>query len=160
MTRKNKLLGSAAALVLSVGALAVVLGTDSGGEEAAASRGPVVRVVKSPACGCCGEWVEHLREEGFRVEVDEETNTAEAKAAAGVPGDLASCHTAAVGGYVVEGHVPAADIRRLLRDRPQVRGLAVPGMPVGSPGMEGPDPEPYRVIAFDGEGNRRVFAQH
>lgn len=141
------------------GEVAVASGSAAGAGETAAAEEMVV--YRSPACGCCLAWVEHMREAGFRVRVEERTDLAPVKAEAGVPADLSSCHTAVVGGYVVEGHVPAADVRRLLAERPDVHGLAVPGMPVGSPGMEGPRPdEPYEVIAFDGRGDRRVFARH
>lgn len=121
----------------------------------------MVRVVKSPTCVCCTEWVEHLEANGFRVEVEESPDVRAAKARLGVPGELSACHTAEVGGYVVEGHVPAAEIRRLLERSPDdVKGLAVPGMPAGSPGMEGPPPVPYDVVAFDGSGGRSVWARY
>jgi hypothetical protein len=152
-TTRNRILYGAAALLL-VGA-GVLLGARSMQAE-----GPVVRVVKSPTCGCCAEWVEHLEENGFRVEVEDTRNPNVAKANLGVPSDLSSCHTAEVGGYVVEGHVPASEIRRLLDREPEgVKGIAVPGMPAGSPGMPGV-PEPYDVVAFDGSGNRAVWASY
>lgn len=121
-----------------------------------------VLVHKSPTCGCCSKWVEHLRANGFTVEVRDEADVAPAKRRLGVPAAMASCHTAEVGGYFVEGHVPAADIRRLLTQRPAVRGIAVPGMPAGSPGMELPDGRvtPYTVHQIDGEGAVSDFAQH
>jgi len=119
-----------------------------------------VTVWKTPTCGCCGKWVTHLRDAGFAVEVHDLEDLGEVKSAHGVPESLSSCHTAVVEGYVVEGHVPAGDVRRLLQERPAVTGLAVPGMPVGSPGMEGPDPEPYRVLAFDSSGRTRIFSAH
>ena len=126
-----------------------------------AEAGPVV-VYKSPTCGCCNGWIDHLREHGFEVrgvDVAQYGALAARKQQAGVPGDLGSCHTAVVDGYAVEGHVPAHVIARLLDERPDVKGIAVPGMPIGSPGMEGPNPEAYQVIAFDDEGNRSVFAE-
>jgi hypothetical protein len=119
-----------------------------------------VTVFKSPTCGCCVKWVRHLESAGFRVTTRDVPDVRPIKRAQGVPSDLASCHTAVVDGYVIEGHVPAADVARLLEERPPVLGLAVPGMPEGSPGMEGPDPEPYRVIAFDAKGHRETFAEH
>ncbi|TDR38338.1 hypothetical protein DFR29_12110 [Tahibacter aquaticus] len=121
-----------------------------------------VLVHKSPTCGCCVQWVEHLRASGFTVEVRDEANVTPTKRRLGVPPAMASCHTAEVGGYFVEGHVPAADIRRLLTQRPAVRGLAVPGMPAGSPGMELPDGRvtPYTVHQIDGEGTVSDFVQH
>lgn len=116
-------------------------------------------VYKSPTCGCCGAWVDHIRQAGFTVEVVEEANVAPRKRALGVPARLGSCHTAVVDGYVIEGHVPAEDIQRLLAERPVTRGLAVPGMPVGSPGMEmGSRADPYEVLLFDENGKTQVFA--
>ena len=126
---------------------------------AAAERGDLVTVYKSPTCGCCGDWVKHLRAEGFKVEAHDLDDVSPIRRRYGVPGALASCHTAIVGGYAIEGHVPASDIKRLLRERPNVIGLSVPGMVVGSPGMEQGKPEPYETLAFDERGYR-VFAQH
>ena len=123
---------------------------------------PVVDVYKSPTCGCCSKWVDHMREEGFEVRTTDTSELADFKASHGVPRQMESCHTALVGGYVVEGHVPASDIQRLLRERPGIRGVAVPGMPIGSPGMEipGTKAQPYDVIAFDKTGRTEVFASH
>lgn len=117
-----------------------------------------VTVYKSPTCGCCGKWVEHLRENGFEVETVDVNAMTSVKESLGVPRSMHSCHTAQVGGYVIEGHVPAEDIRRLLQQRPPIAGLAVPGMPIGSPGMEGPNPQAYDVIAFDAQGGANVFS--
>ena len=126
----------------------------------AASAAETITVYKSPTCGCCGRWVEHLRANGFTVAVEEQDDLEPIKAELGVPDGLAACHTAVIGGYVVEGHVPAADIRRLLETRPAATGLAVPGMPAGSPGMDqGSRKEPYRVLLFTGE-ETSVFASH
>ncbi|MDH5306080.1 MAG: DUF411 domain-containing protein [Myxococcales bacterium] len=119
-----------------------------------------VTVYKSATCGCCKAWVRHLEASGFDVEMHDVDDLKPLKAEHGVPSQLASCHTALVDGYVIEGHVPASDIARLLAQRPKVVGLSVPGMPIGSPGMEGPNPEPYRVLAFDAEGRTEVFASH
>jgi hypothetical protein len=134
---------------------------------AALAAGPVlaagdeVTLHKDPGCGCCGQWAEHMRANGFTVKEIDTNAMAEVKRAAGVPQALGSCHTARVGGYVIEGHVPAADVRRLLAERPKVVGLAAPGMPMGSPGMEGPYPsDRYDVVSFDADGNARVFASH
>jgi len=121
---------------------------------------PVVQVYKSPTCGCCHKWVEHLEEAGFIVEAHDMNDVSPVKEENGVAPDISSCHTALVDGYVIEGHVPAADIKRLLKDRPAVAGLAVPGMPMGSPGMEGARTDPYNVVAFDKAGKRYVFAKH
>ncbi len=121
-----------------------------------AAGAPVIEVYKSPACGCCRLWVEHLEAEGFATDVRDMDDLAQVKMIAGVPDHLAACHTALVDGLVIEGHVPASAIRRLLEERHDVRGLAVPGMPAGSPGMPDPNPERYDVIAF-GRGDDRVY---
>ena len=119
-----------------------------------------ITVYKSPTCGCCNAWIDHLEDNGFSVIKKDLRDTSPIKAAHGVTPGLASCHTALVDGYVVEGHVPAADIRRLLSERPAVKGLTVPGMPMGSPGMEGPRKDPYNVLTFDGQGRTTVFSRH
>ena len=121
---------------------------------------PEVAVTKDPSCGCCDAWVAHMREAGFRVSVTEgPVNPLRTKL--GVPRTLASCHTAEGGGYVIEGHVPAPAVKRLLSERPEGIGLAVPGMPVGSPGMEveGTEPDTYEVVLF-GRSDRRTFARY
>ncbi len=119
-----------------------------------------VTVYKSPWCGCCGAWVDHLRDNGFDVRVEEQEDLAPVKARLGVPPELQSCHTAIVDGYAIEGHVPAADIHRLLTERPAAKGLAVPGMPIGSPGMEMDGrQDAYDVILF-GNDQRSIFAHH
>ena len=128
---------------------------------AAPAAAPSVVVYKSPTCGCCTKWIDHLKQAGFAVTVRDTANVAPIKRHHGVPQALESCHTALVGGYVVEGHVPAGVIQRLLRERPAVAGIAVPGMPAGSPGMEYPDarPQPYDVMAFRAEGGWSVYAR-
>ena len=119
---------------------------------------PLVVVYKSPSCGCCRAWVDHMRQNGFRVEAHDTDNVDPVKDQAGVPGDARSCHTGLVGGYAIEGHVPAEVVRRLLREHPSdVAGLAVPGMVTGSPGMEGPYPQHYDVIAFTKDGRTSVY---
>ena len=130
-----------------------------GAWRAGAQAKPLVTVYKSPSCGCCGEWVKHMRANGFRLDVKDVEDVTPIKRRSMVPDALASCHTALVGGYAIEGHVPASDVWRLLRERPRVIGLSVPGMVVGSPGMEGGPPQPYATIAFDERGTR-VFARH
>jgi len=124
--------------------------------------GPLeVTVYRSPTCGCCGKWVAHLQQNHIQVKDIVTDDIDHIKAQYGVPKNLASCHTALVNGYVVEGHVPAADIKKLIRIKPNVVGLAVPGMVTGSPGMEmGGKKDPYKVIAFDGEGKYKVFSSH
>jgi hypothetical protein len=124
----------------------------------AASRKLVV--YKSPTCGCCTAWVDHMKEHGFAVEVHDKADVTPIKEESGIPQRLHSCHTAFIGGYALEGHVPATDVEGLLRDRPDVTGLAVPGMPMGSPGMEGPVKQRYDVLAFDRAGRTTVFATH
>ena len=120
-----------------------------------------VVMYKHPQCGCCGAWADHLRENGFVVREVSTLEMALVKSEAGVPSELGSCHTATVGGYLVEGHVPAVDVRRMLDERPEIAGIAVPGMPLGSPGMEGPyEAESYEVIGFDAHGPAGVFASH
>nr|WP_047574906.1 DUF411 domain-containing protein [Methylobacterium sp. ZNC0032] len=122
---------------------------------------PKMTVTRDPSCGCCGNWVAHVRDAGFPVEVVETTEVLPLKTKLGVPDALASCHTAEIGGYVVEGHVPAPAIKRLLTERPGATGLAVPGMPVGSPGMEvpGQPSDTYEIIIFSA-GRQSVFARY
>ncbi|MEL6962178.1 MAG: DUF411 domain-containing protein [Pseudomonadota bacterium] len=122
---------------------------------------PVIQVFKSPTCGCCSMWVDHLVDSGFRVDAKDVADLDAMKRMAGVPGHLQACHTALVDGYIIEGHIPATAIKRLLARRPAIRGLAVPGMPAGSPGMPSPTPEPYDVIAFSdaGESNFMRFIE-
>lgn len=127
----------------------------------AAEALPKMIVTRDPNCGCCGNWVAHVKAAGFPVEVVEVPDVAPLKVRLGVPDALASCHTAEIGGYAVEGHVPAEAIKRLLAERPQAKGIAVAGMPVGSPGMEvaGQRPETYEVVLFSA-GEQRVFARY
>lgn len=113
-----------------------------------------VVVHKDPNCGCCSLWVQHLRDAGFAVRVEEVADLKTVRARLGVPAALAACHTAEVAGYVLEGHVPREAVRRLLSERPNAKGLAVPGMPIGSPGMEGGQPQPFTVVLFGPDGSR------
>jgi hypothetical protein len=121
---------------------------------------PAVKVYKSPTCGCCGKWVTHLQNAGFEVSAEDVADVGVYKQEYGLPRQLASCHTAIVGGYVVEGHVPAEDVQRLLTEQPDIVGIAVPGMPMGSPGMESPNPENYATLVFTANGDVSVWAQH
>jgi hypothetical protein len=121
---------------------------------------PLVTVYKSPTCGCCNKWVRHLQEAGFAANAEHLADLDAVRAELGVPTKYAACHTAVVKGYVIEGHVPVADIKRLLAERPKARGLAVPGMPIGSPGMEGPNPQAYDVLLLHEDGTVSVYAQH
>lgn len=116
-------------------------------------------VYKTAACGCCGKWVAHLRDAGLEVSVVNVSNTQAVQSRLGVPRRLGSCHTAVAGNYWVEGHVPADLIQRLMAENPHdVRGIAVPGMPMGSPGMEGPNPAEYDIVAYDTNGRTTVYA--
>lgn len=126
---------------------------------AAADTLPEVVVHRDPSCGCCGAWAQHLTRAGFPVKIVETGNLNAVKRRLGVPDDLVSCHTAEVAGYVVEGHVPASAIQRLLAQELQATGLAVPGMPIGAPGMDGGPPETYEVVLFGPQG-RRTFARY
>lgn len=127
----------------------------------ALAAGDEVTMYKDPNCGCCGKWADHMREHGFKVKEVISTQMGAIKHEAGVPRALGSCHTATVGGYVVEGHVPAADVRRMLTAKPAIKGIAAPGMPQGSPGMEGPYPaDRYDVVSFDAKGGTAVFSSH
>lgn len=144
-------------------ALAVPLGAAAVSASAHEHAAPVaVTVYKNAQCGCCKNWVEHLRKEGFKVTARDVDDLAAIKRKLGVPASLSSCHSAIVGSYVVEGHVPAADIRKLLAEKPKVAGIGVPGMPMGSPGMEMPGmpADKYDVMAFAKDGKQRVFASH
>jgi hypothetical protein len=133
---------------LGIAASALVTPTFSG-----VAQTPTILVHKDPNCGCCTGWVRHLKDAGFAVTVEETTDLEPVKRRLGVPADLAACHTAEVDGYVLEGHVPAAAVRRLLERRPTAIGLAVPGMPAGSPGMEGV-PQRYDVVLFGATGRQ------
>ncbi len=130
------------------------------GASAAMAQATVVDVFKSPYCGCCGKWVEHLRQSGFEVKAHDVEDVPSVRQKLGMPDRLGSCHTAKIGGYVVEGHVPAADIQRLLKEKPKALGIAVPSMPPGSPGMESSKPIPYQTLLVQTDGSTRVFAQH
>lgn len=155
MAWRNSWKGIAAGtvLVLIAGTTFAALSTkDAGALE--------VTVYKSPTCGCCNKWIAHLEANGFKVDAHDVADLTQVKLEHRVSRELSSCHTALVDGYVIEGHVPAADIRRLLQERPDVVGLAVPGMVIGSPSIEDPSSEPYNVLTFDRDGNTTVFAKH
>lgn len=135
----------------------------TGFHRSALAQAATVQVWKDPNCGCCHLWVEHLQASGFKVEVRDVGNTA-ARKRLGMPEQLGSCHTATVGGYVIEGHVPAADIHRLLKERPVALGLSVPGMPIGSPGMDGPEykgrKDAYDVLLVQKDGSSKSFQRY
>lgn len=126
----------------------------------AATAAPALTVYKDPDCGCCGAWVKHLQQNGFAVTVHDVRDMTPHKQKLNVPERLQGCHSAVVNGYTIEGHVPASDIRRLLAERPRARGLAVPGMPQGSPGMETGKLDPYDVLLFQDDGSTRVFKSY
>lgn len=141
---------------------------DAPGGETALARAstdtqlPSVIVYKTSTCGCCSGWVDHMRQAGFAVDARDLPGNVElmgVKVDAGVPGDMATCHTALIDGYVVEGHVPAEQVKRLLAERPAVAGIGAPGMPAGSPGMESPNAPPYQVLSWGHDGSRAVFAE-
>lgn len=153
------------AFIISTFALPLSLSSFSGTASAATTQsiGSLPRAVvhRDPLCGCCGAWVEHLVEAGFPVEVIETSGLNRVRARLGIPGHLASCHTAEIDGYLIEGHVPAGAIKRLLAERPRASGLSVPGMPIGSPGMEVPGmaDDTYDVVLF-GPNGESAFARY
>jgi hypothetical protein len=149
-------------IVRSAGLVAAaVLGSRAWAAAAANPRTPIT-VYKSRRCGCCAKWVDHLRENGFEPSIRDEVRMEAIRDELGIPENVRSCHSALVGRYLIEGHVPASDIRRLLAEHPKVAGLAVPEMPKGTPGMAAPGapPEPYEVLAFTADGATRVYARH
>lgn len=166
---KTKTRLAAFALIAGAGLLATGLAWSDGrpartGTPAATASTalPLLTVHKSPSCGCCVHWVEHMRKAGFQVEVNDTDHMHAIKERVGIPYGKGSCHTAEVGGYFVEGHVPAADVKRLLAEKPDALGLAVPGMPAGSPGMEMPDGrvQPYAVELIDVDGSSSEYSRY
>jgi len=121
---------------------------------------PKITVYKSPTCGCCTKWVKHLEQNGFVVEALNSRDMSAVKRQMGITRDIQSCHTGEVNGYFIEGHVPADDIKRLLKEKPKAAGLTVPGMPMGSPGMEGHRKDAYSVLLVSKDGKQEVFAEH
>jgi hypothetical protein len=144
LTRRSALMAAAASLLPSTALIA--------------AQEPAITVHKDPTCGCCSGWVAHLQKAGFVAKVIETRDLDAVKSRLGVPDDLAACHTAQLADYVIEGHVPAAALKRLLAEKPNATGLAVPGMPVGSPGMEGGSPEKYDVVLFGPNGRRTYMS--
>ena len=136
--------------------------TSTSNEVTSQTDRATITVYRSPTWGCCGEWIDYVRDNGYTVEVNDVQNLGEIKSDYQIPTTLQACHTAIVDGYIIEGHVPIAEVERLLSERPDIAGLAVPGMPVGSPGMESSmaADQPFDVIAFDTSGNLEVFAQY
>jgi hypothetical protein len=150
-------------ITLSIVAIAVTgLGLGVTAQQKPAAAAQKITVYKTSSCGCCKLWVDHLKASGFDVQamdVSSEDVRAVSKAA-GLKDDDSSCHTAKVGNYVVEGHVPADDIKRMLKEKPAIAGIAAPGLPQGSPGMEQGSKEPYNVVAFTKDGKTTVYARH
>jgi hypothetical protein len=150
-------------LLTTAPALAMAVTLPAWAQGPSATPLPVMQVWKDPNCGCCNDWVDYLRREGFRIQTFDTGNTA-MRRRLGLPMQYASCHTALIGGYVVEGHVNAREIRRILAEKPEALGLAVPGMPVGSPGMDGPEygerRDPYDVLLVLRDGTSRVFQSY
>ena len=151
-----------AALVAQSTPPAAARRTPPAAPRAVAAQTPTrIVVYKTPTCGCCGKWIDYMRANGFTVEVHDQNDLTQLKRTAGVSEANASCHTGQIGGYVVEGHVPVEAIRRMLRERPQIVGLAVPGMIVGTPGMEqGNQRPPYDVVAIGRDGRTSVYERH
>ena len=167
MTLKTRV--GAGALILTVGLLNVVAFAQSKStpakkapaKAAAAKPAPAkphLSVYKSPTCGCCAKWVEYMEANGFTATVTNLPDVTPIKISNGLPPRLGSCHTTLIAGYVIEGHVPVSDIRRLLKEKPAIAGLAAPGMPAGSPGMDVPNSPPYDIIAFDKSGRTSVYS--
>ncbi len=158
---RRSVVASLTVLAVLLGVMAASLVVTGARVLAAQADLPEVVVYKTPTCGCCSKWVAHLRAAGFKVRTTDLEDLGAIRRDWKVPPKLASCHTARVGRYVIEGHVPATDIRRLLAAQPRVDGLSVPGMPIGSPGMEqGNVVEPYDVLSFNAAGETAVFASH
>jgi len=156
MTSSRKLI----ALVAAFGMLALTTAAVHDVRNDNAAKKPTITVYKDPSCGCCKNWIAYLTKHGYQVDAKDVSDIQGIKQTMGIPSELASCHTAVVNGYLIEGHVSAEDIDRLLAQKPKIAGLAVPGMPMSSPGMDGPRTKPYQVLAFDKKGKTTVFATH
>ena len=139
--------------------LLTLLALGSGGALAQQAQ-QTIDIYKSPYCGCCGKWVEHVPKAGFTVKTHEVDDVPGTRKKLGMPEKLGSCHTAKIGNYLLEGHVPAEDIKRMLKEKPKALGLAVPGMPPGSPGMDVPNSPSYETLLVQNDGSTRVFAKH
>lgn len=165
MNRRDAILGTALVALSACARAPDAAAPQTGGSAAAAATPdpalPAMTVHKNVGCGCCDLWVEHMQQAGFTAEVHESSNMGPIKERLGVPFGMGSCHTAEVGGYFVEGHVPAREVLRLLRERPDAKGLTVPGMPIGSPGMEVQDRiDPYDVLLVARDGSTSIYAQY
>ncbi|MGI8402895.1 MAG: DUF411 domain-containing protein [Gemmatimonadaceae bacterium] len=154
--RSAQILALAATLVvISMTTAAVRSGT-----SVPPAKKPTITVYKDPSCGCCKNWIAYLAKHGYTVDAKDTPNMTEIKHSLGVPPKLTACHTGVVDGYLIEGHVSAEDIDRLLAQKPRIAGIAVPGMPMSSPGMDGPRSHGYQVMSFDKQGKTKVFANH
>lgn len=168
MRKRNDVVLAISGIVFVLGLGAVVLAATGGPEErglaaTAADELPLVVVYKNPQCSCCQGWVEHMEEAGFEVKVENVTDLRPIKVKYRIPSNLETCHTAVVGDYVVEGHVPAEAVKRMLREQPDVAGIGVPGMPTGSPGMDQGSPANfgrYQVLAFESDGGTAVYEKY
>jgi len=145
---------------LGAALFALALTTGAAALSTSAPKQTKITVYKDPSCGCCKNWIAHLVKHGYTVDAKDTPAMTEVKRTLGVPEPLTACHTAVINGYLIEGHVPAADIAKLLQQKPKVAGLAVPGMPMGSPGMEGGQRQHYQVLSFDKNGKTKVFASY
>ena len=147
--------------ILAIGFIVIAIALSSTTATAEAAEGLNITVYRDPACSCCGGWIDYLSTQGFTPKVIMTADMEALKQQQGVPSELASCHTAVIQNYVIEGHVPAEDIKRLLAEHPRVKGIAVPGMPIGTPGMEsGETHDTFSVISFDQQGNTKAFNQY
>jgi hypothetical protein len=149
-----------AALVAALSTLALTTAAVRDLPVNAAAKKPTITVYKDPNCGCCKNWIQYLTKHGYKVDAKDSPDMQQIKRTLGVPGALAACHTGVVNGYVIEGHVSAEDIDRLLAQKPKIAGIAVPGMPGSSPGMDGPRTKAYQVLSFDKAGKTAVFSTH
>ena len=147
------------AAVLLVASFTGVGAQGAQSKKPAAQAAPAITVNLTPTCGCCGKWVEHLKAAGFKVTTNVTAQLEAVPDRQRVPSQLRTCHTAVVGQYLVEGHVPVDVIQKMLKEKPKIAGIAVPGMPIGSPGMEGPNPRPYSVVAFTADGATSEYAR-
>jgi hypothetical protein len=154
--RSTQILALAAALVT----ISLTTAAVRGESVVLLAKKPTITVYKDPSCGCCKNWIAYLAKHGYTVVAKDTPNMTEIKHSLGVPAGLTACHTAVVNGYLIEGHVSAEDIDRLLAQKPTIAGIAVPGMPMSSPGMDGPRTQGYKVLSFDKSGKTKVFASH
>jgi hypothetical protein len=157
MKKRSKQIVALAAALITVSFTAAAVRSSS---VLLPAKKPTITVYKDPSCGCCKNWVAYLGKHGYTVITKDTPNMTEVKHSLGVPDGLTACHTGVVNGYLIEGHVSAEDIDRLLAQKPKIAGIAVPGMPMSSPGMDGPRTQGYKVLSFDKTGKTQVFASH